>query len=79
MVRAVFTNRWTMVQVQATQLRVIVDSETFSATTKYLGQKKVEAVFSFRRDAKSQRYEKKAVFNFDAVTEEELFLLVDRL
>ena len=60
---------------QANQLRVIPDSETFSATTKYLGSKKVEAIFSLRRDAKSQRYEKKATFDFEHVTEEELYLL----
>ena len=60
---------------QVNQLRVILDSETFSAQTKYLGQKKVEAVFSLRRDAKSQRFEKKALFNFEHVTEEELYLL----
>ena len=60
---------------QANQLRVILDSETFSATTKYLGQKRVDAIFSIRRDAKSQRYEKKCVFSFEHVTEEELYLL----
>src|SRR6478672_6577163 len=60
---------------QANQLRVIPESETFSATTKYLGSKKVEAIFSLRRDAKSQRFEKKAAFNFEHVTEEELYLL----
>src|SRR6476620_1301732 len=60
---------------QANQLRVIPESETFSATTKYLGSKKVEATFSLRRDAKSQRYEKKATFDFGNVTEEELYLL----
>jgi hypothetical protein len=63
-----------MTQVPA-QLRVIPDSETFSAQTKYLGQKKVEAIFSIRRDAKSQRFEKKCMFTFEHVTEEELFLL----
>ena len=57
------------------QLRMIPDSETFSAQTKYLGGKKVEATFSIRRDAKSQRFEKKAVFSFTAVTEEELHLM----
>jgi len=60
---------------QVNQLRVIPDSETFSATTKYLGAKRVEAVFSLRRDSKSQRFEKKAAFNFEHVTEEELYLL----
>ena len=60
---------------QANQLRVIPESETFSATTKYVGSKKVEAVFSVRRDAKSQRFEKKATFDFEHVTEEELYLL----
>jgi hypothetical protein len=60
---------------QVNQLRVIPDSETFSATTKYLGAKKVEATFSIRRDAKSQRYEKKCMFTFEHVTEEELYLL----
>jgi hypothetical protein len=59
----------------ADKLRVIPDSETFSAATKYLGQKKVEAVFSLRRDAKSPRFEKKALFNFEHVAEEELYLL----
>ena len=58
-----------------TQLRMIPDSETFSAQTKYLGGKKVEATFSIRRDAKSQRFEKRAVFSFAAVTEEELHLM----
>ena len=60
---------------QANQLRVIPESETFSATTKYIGSKKVEAIFSLRRDAKSQRFEKKATFDFEHVTEEELYLL----
>jgi hypothetical protein len=60
---------------QLNQLRVIPDSETFSAVTKYLGQKKVEATFSIRRDAKSQRYEKKCMFTFEHVTEEDLYLL----
>jgi hypothetical protein len=60
---------------QATQLRMIPDSETFSAVTKYLGQKKVEAVFSIRRDAKAPRHEKKALFDFGKVSEEELFLM----
>jgi hypothetical protein len=59
----------------ATQLRVIPDSETFSAVTKYLGNKKVEATFSLRRDAKSPRHEKKATFDFGKVSEEELYLL----
>ena len=61
--------------ITMTTLRTIADSETFSATTKYLGQKKVEAIFSLRRDAKSQRFEKKATFDFEHVTEEELYLL----
>jgi hypothetical protein len=60
---------------QVTQLRIISDSETFSASTKYVKPKMVEAVFSLRRDKDAPRYEKKAVFNFSAVTEEELFLL----
>jgi hypothetical protein len=60
---------------QANQLRVIPESETFSATTKYLGSKKVEAVFSVRRDAKSQRYEKKATFDFSKLSDEELYLM----
>src|SRR6476620_10493571 len=60
---------------QANQLRVIPESETFTTTTKYLGSKKVEAIFSLRRDAKSQRYEKKATFDFEHVNEEELYLL----
>ena len=60
---------------QANQLRVIPESETFTTTTKYIGSKKVEAIFSLRRDAKSQRFEKKATFDFEHVTEEELYLL----
>ena len=32
-------------------------------------------MFSLRRDAKSPRFEKKALFNFEHVTEEELYLL----
>ena len=60
---------------QANQLRVIPESETFSATTKYVGSKKVEAMFSLRRDAKSQRYEKKATFDFGKLSDEELYLL----
>ena len=36
---------------------------------------KVEAIFSLRRDAKSQRFEKKATFDFEHVNEEELYLL----
>src|SRR5215510_3600273 len=57
------------------QLRVIPNSETFSATTKYMTPKKVEAVFSIRRDAKSSRYEKKTLFDFGGVSEEQLHLL----
>jgi hypothetical protein len=49
---------------QANQLRAIGNSETFSSTTRYTGPKKVEAVFSIRRDAKSPRYEKKTLFDF---------------
>jgi hypothetical protein len=60
---------------QANQLRVIPESETFSATTKYLGSKKVEAIFSLRRDAKAPRHEKKATFDFGKLTEEELYLM----
>ena len=60
---------------QSAQLRVIPDSETFSATTKYLGQKKVQAVFSLRRDAKSPRYGKEALFDFSRLTEEELLTM----
>ena len=60
---------------QTAQLRVIPDSETFSAQTKYLGHKKVEAVFSIRRDAKAPRYEKRATFDFSKISEEELYLL----
>jgi hypothetical protein len=57
------------------QLRVIPNSETFSAMTKYIAPKKVEAVFSIRRDAKSPRYEKKALFDFGGASEEQLCLL----
>ena len=60
---------------QVTTLRPILDSETFSAQTKYLGQKKVEATFSIRRDKDAARFEKKAVFNFAALSEEELYLM----
>ena len=60
---------------QANQLRVIPDSETFSASTKYLGQKRVEATFSIRRDKDAARYAKTATFDFTAVTEEELYLM----
>ena len=73
MVRAVF-----MVidkVTQANQLRVIGNSETFSATTRYISPKKVEAVFSVRRDAKSPRYEKKTMFDFGGVSDEQLHLL----
>ena len=49
---------------QANRLRVIGNSETFSAVTKYINPKKVEAVLSIRRGAKSPRYEKKALFDF---------------
>ena len=59
----------------ANQLRVIGNSETFSATTRYTGPKKVEAVFSIRRDAKSPRYEKKTMFDFGGVSDEQLHLL----
>jgi hypothetical protein len=58
--------------VQAAQILAIPDAETFSAQIKYLGEKKVEATFSIRRDAKSQRFERKAVFSFAALSEEEL-------
>jgi len=56
---------------QANQLRVIGNSETFSATTRYINPKKVEAVFFLRRDAKSPRYEKKTLFDFSGVSEEQ--------
>jgi len=56
-------------------LRVIPDSETFSAQTRYLGNKKVEATFSIKRDKDSVRYEKKATFDFSKVTDEELHLM----
>jgi hypothetical protein len=73
MVRTVFMviNKVT----QASQLRAIGNSETFSATTRYISPKKVEAVFSVRRDAKSPRYEKKTLFDFSGVSEEQLHLL----
>jgi hypothetical protein len=60
---------------QSTQLRMIPESESFSAQTKYLGNKKVSASFSVRRDAKSARYCKEATFDFSNVTEEELYAL----
>ena len=60
---------------QANQLRAIGNSETFSAATKYIGSKKVEAVFSVRRNAKSPRYEKKTMFDFGGVSDEQLHLL----
>ena len=60
---------------QANQLRAIGNSETFSAVTKYIGPKKVEAVFSVRRDAKSPRYEKRTMFDFGGVSDEQLHLL----
>ena len=60
---------------QANQLRVIGNGETFSSTTRYTGSWRVEAVFSIRRDAKSPRYEKKKLFDFSGVSEEQLHLL----
>src|SRR5215510_12373044 len=60
---------------QANQLRVIGNGETFSSTTRYTGSKKVEAMFSIRRDAKSPRFEKKTLFDFGGVSEEQLHLL----
>src|SRR5262245_1694481 len=60
---------------QSNQLRVIGNSETFSSTTRYTGSKRVEAVFSIRRDAKSPRYEKKTLFDFSGGSEEQLHLL----
>ncbi len=60
---------------QANQLRAIGNSETFSATTRYISPKKVEAVFSIRRDAKSPRYEKKTLFDFGGVSDAQLHLL----
>lgn len=56
-------------------LRAIPDSETFSASTKYLGNRKVEAVFAIRRDSKGPRYEKRALFDFSKVNEEQALLL----
>jgi hypothetical protein len=61
--------------IQANQLRVIGNSETFSAVTKYINPKKVDAVFSIRRAAKSPRYEKKTMFDFGSVSDEQLHLL----
>lgn len=43
--------------------------------TKYINPKKVEPVFSIRRDAKSPRYEKKTMFDFGGVSDEQLHLL----
>src|SRR5215510_3667618 len=60
---------------QANQLRVIGNGETFSSTTRYTGSKKVEAMFSIRRDAKSPRFEKKTLFDFGGVSDEQLHLL----
>jgi len=56
-------------------LRVIPDGENFSAVTRYLGDKKVTATFSFRPHAKGTRYEKTSLFDFSNVSEEQLYLL----
>ena len=64
-----------MVVQMMQQLRTIPNSETFSATTKYIGPKKVQAVFSIRRDGKSPHFEKKTVFDFGVVSDEQLHLL----
>ena len=51
--------------VQKSQtLRIIPETETFSPSTKYLGNRKIEAVFAIRRDSKGPRYEKRALFDF---------------
>ena len=60
---------------QPNQLRAIGNSETFSSTTRYTGSKRVEAVFSIRRGAKSPRYEKKTLFDFTGVSQEQLHIL----
>ena len=43
--------------------------------TKYINPKKAEPVFSIRRDAKSPRYEKKTMFDFGGVSDEQRHLL----
>jgi hypothetical protein len=56
-------------------LRVIPEGENFSAVTRFLGDKKVTATYSFRPHAKGTRYEKTTLFDFSNVSEEQLYLL----
>jgi hypothetical protein len=57
------------------QLREIKDGDQFSADTVYNGDKTVTGVFSIRRFAGGPRYEKRCIFDFSGVTEEQLYLL----
>jgi homospermidine synthase len=57
------------------RLREIPAGENFSAVTQYLGDRKVSAVFAIRRAEGKPRYEKKCLFDFSGVTEEQLYLL----
>jgi len=56
-------------------LRLIPAGENFSSRTEYLGHGKVNAVFAIRRHENGPRYEKKCLFDFSGVTEEQLHLL----
>ena len=51
------------------------ETETFSPSTRYLGNRKIEAVFAIRRDSKGPRYEKRALFDFSKVSEEQMHIL----
>ena len=62
--------------VQKSQtLRIIPETETFSPSTKYLGNRKIEAVFAIRRDSKGPRYEKRSLFDFSKVSDEQMHIL----
>jgi len=65
----------TPVAGKSPRLREIPAGENFSAVTQYLGDRKVNAVFAIRRAEGKPRYEKKCLFDFSGVTEEQLYLL----
>jgi len=61
--------------VVPSQLRELKDGDSFTSVTDYLGNQKVNAVFSFRPYEKGPRYVKECLFDFSGVTEEQLYKL----
>jgi len=61
--------------VSTSQLRELKAGENFSARTTYEGNGIVSTVFSFRPYENGPRYEKCCIFDYNSVTEEQLYLL----